>query len=337
MENCGNYKDIKRKIEEESKKYKYICMKGEKGDRGEQGPTTIKIGTTELVEATEPAEVLNEGSNRDLVLHFKIPKGMTGEKGEKGEPGPATIKIGNVVTIDPGEAAEVVNTGTPSDVVLEFRIPKGEQGDKGDTGEIGPRGLPGEIGISEHINVEETETVEPGEAAQVLDTFENNVHNLSFFIPKGEKGDTGARGPAGESFVSSYGMLYKTSQDQLMVQQGTDTIIPMNEQGPALFTSYENNSIKIQESGFYLVSYLLCAGANEECALTMSVMANSLLQPATNATSEFQANVINSISGSTIVSLAPNDVVNLNVRASTNVNLSFNGSTGAMLSVIKIH
>lgn len=334
MEKCGNYKEIKKKIEEESKRYKYICMKGEKGDRGEQGPTTIKIGTTELVEATEPAEVLNEGSNRDLVLHFKIPKGMAGEKGEKGDPGPATIKIGNVVTINPDESAEVVNTGTPTDVILEFKIPKGEQGVKGD---IGPRGLPGEIGITEHINIEETETVEPTEDAQVLDTFENNVHNLSFFIPKGAKGDAGPRGPAGESFVSSYGIIYKTSETQLSVQQGTDTVIPMNEQGPALFTSYENNSIKIKESGFYLVSYLLCAGASQSCSLTMSVMANSLLQPATNATSEFQANVINSISGSTIVSLAPDDVVNLNVRASQAVNLSFNGSTGAMLSVVKIH
>ena len=340
MEKCDNYKKIRKKIEEESKNFKYICVKGEKGDRGEAGPATIKIGATELVDSSEPAEVLNEGSNRDVVLHFKIPKGkdgLQGIKGEKGDPGPVTIQIGDVITIDADEEAEVYNIGTPENVVLEFRIPKGAQGLKGDTGETGPRGLPGEIGISEHINVELTETVEPGEDAQVLDNFENTVHNLSFYIPRGEKGDTGARGPAGESFVSAYGMLYSMSQGQQVIPQGTDTIIAMSEQGPGLYTEYVNNSIKIKENGVYLVSYLLCAGANEECSLTMSVRTNDILQPATNATSEFQANIINSISGSTLVSLSPNDIVTLNVKASTNVTLTFNGSTSAMLSVVKIH
>ena len=86
-----------------------------------------------------------------------------------------------------------------------------------------------------------------------------------------------------------------------------------------------------------MVSYLLCAAASEDCSLTMSVRTNDILQPATNATSEFTAHTINSISGSTIVSLSPDDVITLNVKTSTNVNLSFNGSTSAMLSVVKIH
>ncbi len=331
MDKCGNYKKIRQRIEEESKHFKYICIKGEKGDRGEQGPSTIRVGTTELVDSTSPAEVLNEGSNRDLVLHFKIPKGMPGEKGEKGDSGPSTIKIGNVITINPDEEATVENIGTPIDVVLEFKLPRGKQGEKG---EIGPRGLPGEIGITEHINIEETTTVDPTEEAQVLDTFENNVHNLSFFIPKGEKGD---RGPSGPSFISAYGLLYSMNEGQMTVKQGEDTIIPMSETGPALYTEYQNNSIKIKENGVYLVSYLLCGGANEECSLTMSVRANDLLQPASSATSEFQANIINSISGSTIVSLSADDIVTLNVKASKEVNLSFNGSTSAMLSVVKIH
>ena len=221
-------------------------------------------------------------------------------------------------------------------VVLEFRIPKGAQGLKGDTGETGPRGLPGEIGISEHINVELTETVEPGEDAQVLDNFENTVHNLSFYIPRGEKGDTGARGPAGESFVSAYGIRYSNSNGQLAVIQ-EDQEITMELTGPGLFTEYVDNAIKIKESGFYLISFLLCAAANEECSLTTSVKVNDVLQPASNITSEFQANMINSMSGSTIVALQPTDIVTFQIKGSRNVNLSFNGSTSAMLSVVKIH
>ena len=193
MKRCSNYTKIKEKILEETKKYKYCYLQGPKGDRGEAGPATIKVGITETVDSSSLAEVINDGTNNDLVLHFKIPKGMNGlqgAKGEKGDAGPATIQIGNVITIDAGEEAEVYNTGTPENVVLEFKIPKGVKGDKGEKGDIGPRGLPGEIGRTEHINVELTETVDPTEEAQVLDTFENNVHNLSFYIPKGDTGAT---------------------------------------------------------------------------------------------------------------------------------------------------
>lgn len=79
---------------------------------------------------------------------------------------------------------------------------------------MGPRGLPGEIGRTEHIAIDDTETLEPGEPAQVMDTFENWVHHLAFLIPKGEKGATGERGPQGPArplgteFISSYGIRY---------------------------------------------------------------------------------------------------------------------------------
>ncbi len=49
-----------------------------------------------------------------------------------------------------------------------------------DQGDMGPRGLPGEIGRTEHIAIDDTETLEPGEPAQVMDTFENWVHHLAF-------------------------------------------------------------------------------------------------------------------------------------------------------------
>lgn len=270
--------------------------------------------------------------------------GPQGIKGEKGDPGPSTIQIGNVYTIESNEEAEVINVGTPVDVVLDFKIPKGEKGEKGDTGDIGPRGMPGEIGRTEHIAIDETETLEPGEPATVMDTFENWVHHLSFSIPKGDKGDTGERGPQGPAgppgteFVSSYGIRYSMTDTQITLPQGVDTIIPLPEKGTGFLTEYpDNNSIKIKENGVYLVSYLLCGATNEECSITMSVRANDILEPATSATSEFSAQLINSISGTTIVSLQPNDLITLNVKPSKAVTMKFNGSTNAMLSVTKIH
>ena len=377
MDKCNDYNQIRKRIEEERKKYK-ICYvqgpigpkglkgdvgpQGEKGERGIPGPASIDVGITETIEPTEKAKVENIGTNEDVILNFKIPRGEQGIegkigpqgipgpqgekgdigpqgiKGERGEQGPSTIKVGNIETIEPTEKASVINVGTPVDVVLDFKIPKGEQGEQG------PRGLPGEIGRTEHIAIDETETLEPGEPATVMDTFEDWVHHLAFSIPKGEKGDQGEKGPQGPAgppgteFVSSYGIRYSMVDTQLALPQGTDTKIPLPEKGVAFLTEYpDDNSIKIKENGVYLVSYLLCGATNEECSMTMSVRANDILQPATSATSEFSAQMINSISGTTIVSLQQNDLVTLNVKSSKAVNLKFNGSTNAMLSVTKIH
>ena len=374
MYNCNDYEQIRKSIDEERKKYKLCYVQGPtgprgkkgdvgpKGERGVPGPASIDVGITETVEPFENAMVENVGTKEDVILKFKIPKGEQGVegkvgpqgipgpkgekgdigpqgiKGEKGDPGPSTIQIGNIETVGANEEALVINVGTPVDVVLDFKIPKGEKGEQGD---VGPRGLPGEIGRTEHIAIDETTTLEPGEDATVMDTFENWVHHLAFSIPKGERGDRGPQGPAGppgKEFVSSYGIRYSMTDTQLTLQQGVDTIIPLPEKGASFFTEYpDNNSIMIKENGVYLVSYLLCGASNEECSITMSVRANDILQPATSATSEFSAQIINSISGSTIVSLQPNDLLTLNVKTSKTVNMKFNGSTNAMLSVTKIH
>ena len=374
MNNCNDWERIRKKIEEERKKYQLCYVQGPTGPKGEQGnvgpqgdrgipgPASIDVGSTETIEPFEEAKVENVGTIEDVILNFKIPRGQQGLegkigpqgipgpkgekgdigpqgiKGERGDQGPSTIQIGNIETIEPTEEAEVINVGTPVDVVLEFKIPKGEKGD------IGPRGLPGEIGRTEHITIDETETLEPGEPAQVMDTFENWVHHLAFLIPKGEKGDVGERGPQGPAgppgteFVSSYGIRYSMTNTQLNLPQGIDTIIPLPEKGTAFLTEYpDNNSIKIKENGVYLISYSLCGATNEDCSLTTSVRANDILQPATNTTSEFQAQIINCISGSTIVSLNKDDLVTLNVKPSMTVNMIFNGSTSAVLSVTKIH
>ena len=373
------YDNTNKKIDDFLKKHPYCYIQGPtgpkgetgvKGDRGDIGPATIKVGTTETVSELENASVSNSGTEKDVILDFKIPRGEKGEKGDigiqgikgekgdrgdigpqgvkgdRGDVGPATIKVGTTETVSELENASVSNSGTEKDVILDFKIPRGEKG------EIGPRGLPGEIGRTEHIAIDETETIEPGEPAQVMDTFEDWVHHLSFLIPKGEKGEQGPQGqqgeqgitgpqgpigPPGPSNITAYGIRYSMSDAQLNLQQAIDTTIPLNEKGVALFTEYpDDNSIKINESGVYLVSYFFTGATNEDCSLTTSIRANNILQPATNTTSEFQAQIINNISGSTIVSLLKDDHITLNIKSSITVNLIFNGSTNAMLSVIKI-
>lgn len=199
---------------------------------------------------------------------------------------------------------------------------KGPKGEKGDKGEPGPSTI--QIGSVETINSsEEAQVINVGTPVDVV---------LDFKIPKGEPGQ------AGKDFVSSYGIRYSMTDTQVNLVQGVDTVIPLPEKGVAFFTEYpDNNSIKIKETGVYLVSYLLCGATDEECSITMSIRANDILVPATNATSEFNAQFINNISGSTICSLQENDIVTLNAKSSKNVNIKFNGSTNAMLNLVKIH
>ena len=162
---------------------KIIGPKGEQGPAGPQGPAGSQgpAGPQGPVGSQGPT-----GPTGATGL-----QGIKGEKGERGIQGPSTISVGNTETVSSNMVAEVTNVGTKEDLVLNFKIPKGEKGEKGDQGEkgdIGPRGLPGEIGRTEHISIGETETIGPGEPAQVLDDFENMVHNLTFYIPKGENG-----------------------------------------------------------------------------------------------------------------------------------------------------
>ena len=156
--------------------------------------------------------------------------GPTGPKGNKGDIGPTgpegkmgeaeKIVINSTSTGEPGTDAKVIDNKYEKTHSLDFIIPKGDAGPqgiqgptgpKGDKGDIGPRGLPGEIGISQVITIDGTETVEFNEEAQVHDDFESNTHHLTFYIPKGEKGEQGEVGPTGPE--GPRGTLGPTSYD----------------------------------------------------------------------------------------------------------------------------
>lgn len=363
----NNFDNAIKKINEANKNIKYCYIqgptgpKGEKGDaglRGEKGASTIKVGITETVDF-ENASVTNVGSEDDLILNFKIPRGKegpigpTGErgpagpegpagaqglKGERGEQGPSTIKIGNVTTGDPGTEAEITNTGDEKDLVLNFKIPRGNIGPKGEQGETGPRGLPGEIGITEHITIDETKTLEAGEEASVVDDFYSYQHHLTFNIPKGEKGDVGPQGPAGMAGTIAYGLRYINKAQEITVPANNDLILPLEETGTAFNTAYDtSNGIDIKENGVYKISYFFGCAPKTNCVLVLSPKYNGLSIPGGNVSLELTANYIGNISNSVFMSLSNGDVVTLNVTSITGATLSLNGSTNGVLSVVKIH
>ena len=55
-------------------------FKGEQGEKGPQGPSTLAVGTTTTVAHNLPAAVTNSGSLNSAVFDFEIPKGEKGQK-----------------------------------------------------------------------------------------------------------------------------------------------------------------------------------------------------------------------------------------------------------------
>lgn len=232
---------------------------------GPTGPTG-STGTTGATGATGPQGIQGVTGNT----------GPTGATGPTGESGNSSITIGTTDTVSPNEKAEVTNVGTSQDVILNFKIPMGVKGEKGDKGETGPQGLPGETGISEHILVDGTETLEAGEEAQVMDTFENTVHHLTFYIPKGEQGDKGDKGEKGEqgeagpqgagvgptAFNAIFHTIFTDTKDTKSMVMKSKILIPDTTN---VFSFPTVSSFDINSSGIYEIT--LCgkiSGVTEE-------------------------------------------------------------------------
>lgn len=321
----NNYDELKKKIEKENQKRKYCYVQGPTGPKGDMGPTGLKgdMGPAGL-------------------------KGDIGPTGPKGENGPTTVDVGTTETIEAGLDAVVTNVGTNKDVILNFKIPKGVKGDVGPQGEMGPRGLPGEIGRTEHISIDETTTLEAGEEAQVLDDFENWVHHLSFYIPKGDmgpagpKGEVGPTGPAGpagpkgDAISPVYAFRFLNQQQQLQISQNVEVVIPFNTSGPAFNAEYVENGIKIDESAFYLISYYLSGAPSNNATLTVKVTANDGLVPGSVISAEWTQDFIGNVSNVVIAALSANDILKLKVSSLNETALSFNGSTNATLTITKL-
>ena len=100
----------------------------------------------------------------------------------------------------------------------------GPTGPKGDRGDIGPVG---ETGISHEIIIDETKTINPDEPAKVQDEFNNNTHYLTFYIPKGEKGEQGSIGPKGEKGETGpTGLPGEKGISEIIIIDKTETVEP---------------------------------------------------------------------------------------------------------------
>ncbi len=308
MNNCNcndSYESARKKIEEDTKNIKFCYIQGPtgpKGDKGENGPTTIQIGKIETVNPEMNAEVINTGTNQDIILNFKIPRGVDGIQGPPGPIGPMGLQ---------GEQG--------------IEGPKGDKGDPGEKGEQGPRGFPGEIGISQAITIDGTETVEANEEAEVQDDFESNIHHLTFYIPKGEKGDVGPTGPIGPkgdkgedgtSKDNLYTSLFFVEIPETTVtgiaQVGSSKKIPNTDE---YFKISESRNINIQKSGTYEITLNgKISGVTSTIGASFYLYDITNNQKITNSTLELKKGNISEINLSKLVLLEVANPINLQLR-----------------------
>lgn len=124
-----SYERIKKRIEEINKHIKYIYIQDPRGDKNKTNPIAFSIGKVKTVDPSTKAEVKNVGTNENVILDFKIPKGDKGEQGEKGIS--ETIVIDATQTIEATEEASVIDDFKDNTHHLTFNIPKGEKGEVG--------------------------------------------------------------------------------------------------------------------------------------------------------------------------------------------------------------
>lgn len=299
MNNCNcndDYESARKKIEECNKNIKFCYIQGPTGPRGpkgENGPTTIEIGKIETINPEMNAEVINTGTNKDVILNFKIPRGMDGIQGPQGPIGPMGLQ---------GE--------------------QGIKGPKGEKGEQGPRGFPGEIGISQAITIDGAETVEFNEEAQVQDDFENNIHHLTFYIPKGEKGDAGPigpEGPKGEDGTSNdilYNSLFFVDIPETTVagiaQIGSSKKIPNTDE---YFKISESRNINIQQSGTYEITLNgKISGVTSTIGASFYLYDVTNNQKISNSTLQLRKGNISEMTFSKLFLLEVNNLVQLQLR-----------------------
>lgn len=281
-----------------------VGPKGDTGDKGEKG------NTGEKGEQGPMGPQGFQGIKGDLGPTG--PKGDKGDTGEKGEQGPTGPKGEKGDTGEKGEQGPMGSQG--------FQGPKGEKGDTGEKGEQGPVGPKGEKG----------DTGEKGEQGPTG--------------PKGDKGDTGEKGeqgptgPKGASQgLSAYGERYSNIHQQFNVIADTQTIIPLETTGPAIFTNYNSTyAIEIKKAGMYQITYFLNIATSVDTNYTVSIEASGEKLESSDIRGEAKANSISKVSGTLLHALIEDDEVTLVINTDKTTDLIFDGTTNAKLSLIKI-
>ncbi len=156
---------------------------------------------------------------------------------------------------------------------------------------------------------------------------------LNFVIPQGPTGPTG---PA--AGLNAYGGKYSDTAQTINLGIGTQTQIGLPNEMASLNTTYTPaNSITVAEAGSYEINYYSNVSAALGTTVTLAVRVNGTNIPSTVISRALSVGVSSNYSGSTIVTLAAGDVVDMAISALLAVGVTLGSGVNATLSVKKLN
>ena len=155
-------------------------------------------------------------------------------------------------------------------------------------------------------------------------------YTLDFVIPQGPTGPTGG--------LNAYGGKFSNTTQNLTLGIGTQTQVALPNNMPNLNTTYTPaNSITVAQAGTYEINYYSNVSAAIATTLTMAVRNNGTNIASTVISRALSVGVSSIYSGSTIVTLAAGDVIDIAVSALLAVGVTLGSGVNATLSVKKIN
>lgn len=167
-------------------------------------------------------------------------------------------------------------------------------------------------------------------------------YTLDFTIPQGPTGPAGidgATGPTGPANgLNAYGGKYNNTPSTLNLIIGSATQIPLANAMPNLNTTYTPaNSITVAQAGTYEINYFSNLSAAVGTTVTQAVRINGTNIPSTIISRVLAVGVGSTYTGSTIVTLAAGDVLDMAVSALLAVGLTLGTGVNATLSIKKLN
>lgn len=167
-------------------------------------------------------------------------------------------------------------------------------------------------------------------------------YTIDFTIPQGPTGPTGITGPTGATGpangLNAYGGKYSNTPQTLNLTIGSSTQIPLANALPNLNTTYTpTNSITVAQAGTYEINYFSNVSAALGTTVTQAVRINGSNIPSTVISRALSVGVGSIYSGSTIVTLAAGDVIDMAISALLAVGVTLGNGVNATLSVKKLN
>lgn len=106
---------------------------------------------------------------------------------------------------------------------------------------------------------------------------------------------------------------------------------------PSLNTTYTDNSITVNQAGVYEINYFINASVEVATLLTLAVRVNDVNIPSTVISRLVEVDVGTIYSGSTIVTLAKGDTIDMVLSALLAVGVTLGNGVGATLTVKKLN